>query len=84
MREPGSTTRRAFEKALKKTGVTIKPVMEIGSREAVWMAVARGLGIGVVSNLEFMLHPNLRKLSFVNADLCTHAYVVCGNEEIHS
>ena len=51
--------------------------MEIGSREAVRMTVARGLGIGVVSNLEFMLHPNLRKLSFVNADVFTHAHVVC-------
>jgi len=80
LREPGSTTRRAFEKALKQTGVTIRPVMEIGSREAVWMAVARGLGIGVVSNLEFMPHPNLRKLSFVNADVHTHAHVVCLRE----
>ena len=84
LREPGSTTRRAFEKALKKTGVTIKPVMEIGSREAVWMAVARGLGIGVVSNLEFMPHPNLRKLSFINADVCTHAHVVCLRERRNS
>jgi len=84
LREPGSTTRRAFEKALKKIGVTIKPVMEIGSREAVWMAVARGLGIGVVSNLEFMPHPNLRKLSFVNADVYTHAHVVCLRERRNS
>jgi len=80
LREPGSTTRRAFEKALKQTGVTIRPVMEIGSREAVWMAVARGLGIGVVSNLEFMPHPDLRKLSFENADVHTHAHVVCLRE----
>ena len=80
LREPGSTTRRAFEKALKQTGVSIRPVMEIGSREAVWMAVARGLGIGVVSNLEFMPHPDLRKLSFENADVHTHAHVVCLRE----
>ena len=80
LREPGSTTRRAFEKALKQTGVTIRPVMEIGSREAVWMAVAKGLGIGVVSNLEFMPHPDLRKLSFENADVHTHAHVVCLRE----
>ena len=80
LREPGSTTRRAFEKALKQTGVTIRPVMEIGSREAVWMAVARGLGIGVVSNLEFMPHPDLRKLSFENADVHTNAHVVCLRE----
>ena len=80
LREPGSTTRRAFEKALKQTGVRIRPVMEIGSREAVWMAVAKGLGIGVVSNLEFMPHPDLRKLSFENADVHTHAHVVCLRE----
>ncbi len=49
------------------------------------MPVARGLGIGVVSNLEFMLHPNLRKLSFVNADVSTMPMLfVCGNEEVHS
>ena len=80
LREPGSTTRRAFEKALKQTGVNIRPLMEIGSREAVWMAVAKGLGIGVVSNLEFMPHPDLRKLSFVNADVHTYAHVVCLSE----
>jgi len=80
LREPGSTTRRAFEKALKQTGVKIRPLMEIGSREAVWMAVAKGLGIGVVSNLEFLPHPDLRKLSFVNADVHTYAHVVCLRE----
>ena len=48
------------------------------------MPVTRGLGIGAVSNLEFMLHPNLRKLSFVNADVSTHAYVVCLRERRNS
>ncbi len=69
-----------IDQILKQTGVKIGPVMEIGSREAVWMAVARCLGIGVVSNLEFMPHPNLRKLSFINADVHTHAHVVCLRE----
>jgi DNA-binding transcriptional LysR family regulator len=71
LREPGSTTRRAFEKALTKAGVKISPVMEIGSREAVWLAVSRGLGIGVVSDEEFMWHPGLRKLTLKNADVYT-------------
>ena len=44
------------------------------------MAVARGLGIGVVSNLEFMPHPDLRKLSFEKANVRTHAHVVCLRE----
>ncbi|MCH2284997.1 MAG: hypothetical protein MK434_07965, partial [SAR324 cluster bacterium] len=50
------------------------------SREAVWMAVARGMGIGIVSNLEYMPHPDLRKLSFLNVDVHTYAYVVCLRE----
>lgn len=80
LRESGSTTRHAFEKALKQFGVSIRPIMEIGSREAVWMAVAKGMGIGIVSNLEYMPHPDLRKLSFHNADVHTYAYVVCLGE----
>ena len=80
LREPGSTTRRAFKQALKQNRVTIRPIMEIGSREAVWMAVARGMGIGIVSNLEYMPHPDLRKLSFLNVDVHTYAYVVCLRE----
>ncbi len=35
LREPGSTTRRAFKQALKQNRVTIRPIMEIGNREAV-------------------------------------------------
>ena len=84
LREPGSTTRRAFENALTKAGVKISPVMEIGSREAVWLAVSRGLGIGVVSDDEFMLHPDLRKLNLVNADVHTTAHVVCLRERRNS
>ena len=84
LREPGSETRVAFENALTKAGVKISPVMEIGSREAVWLAVARGLGIGVVSDQEFIEHPDLRKLSLVNADVHTTAHVVCLRERQHS
>jgi hypothetical protein len=49
-------------------------------KQAVWMAVAKGLGIGVVSNLEFMPHPDLRKLSFESAYVRTRAHVVCLRE----
>lgn len=77
LRELGSTTRRAFEEALKQAGVTIDPVMEIGSREAVWMAVQRGIGIGVVSEIEFVPHPRLCLLEVLDADIYTYAHVVC-------
>ena len=38
------------------------------------------MGIGVVSNLEFMPHPDLRKLSLENADVRTHAHMFCLRE----
>ena len=77
LREIGSTTRLAFEKALAEAGVAVNIVMEIGSREAVWLAVEKGVGIGVVSDIEFVPHPNLRQVVIENADIYTYAHVVC-------
>ena len=62
LRERGSTTRRAFEATLQAKGLKIRPVFEIESREGVWKAVERGLGISVVADFEFVPHPNLRAL----------------------
>ena len=80
MREVGSTTRLAFEAALASAGVTIEPVMEIGSREAVWLAVARGIGIGVVSDIEYIPHPQLHTIKISNANVYTTAHVNCLTE----
>jgi len=77
MRESGSATRLAFEDMLKKHGIEIDPVMEIGSREAVWLAVARGIGIGFVSEIEFIPHPDLRTVEISDADVYTTAHVNC-------
>ena len=48
-REEGSSTRAVAERALADLGVTLRPVMELGSTEAVREAVAAGLGVSVVS-----------------------------------
>lgn len=77
LRESGSTTRLAFERALAEAGIAVDTVMEIGSREAIWMAVQRGIGIGVVSDIEFVPHPLLRALPIADADVYTYAHVVC-------
>ena len=77
LREIGSTTRLAFENALAVAGITTNIVMEIGSREAVWLAVEKGVGIGVVSDIEFIPHTNLRPIAIENADIYTYAHVVC-------
>ena len=77
LREIGSTTRLAFESTIRDAGVTIDPVMEIGSREAVWLAVARGIGIGVVSDIEFIPHPELHTVAVADVDIFTTAHVNC-------
>jgi aminoethylphosphonate catabolism LysR family transcriptional regulator len=84
LRESGSTTRLAFEAALSEHGVNINPVMEIGSREAVWLAVARGIGIGVVSDIEFIPHPDLHVLEVADAEIFTTAHVNCLMERRNS
>lgn len=77
LRERGSTTRRALEDALARAEVKIGRAIEIGSREAIWLAVARGMGIGVVSAFEFTPHPRLHTLRVADAEIYTYAHVVC-------
>ncbi|MEM6993483.1 MAG: LysR family transcriptional regulator [Myxococcota bacterium] len=54
-RELGSGTRDVVEAALAKRGVTVDPVMTLGSTEAVKSAVAAGLGVAMVSRLTVAL-----------------------------
>jgi len=79
-REQGSTTRRALEAALAGAGVRPRVVMEIGSREAIRFAVARGIGIGAVSEAEFVPDPRLRAVPVSDAEIYTYAHVVCLRE----
>jgi len=76
VREPGSTTRRAMEDALRQAEVSPKIVMEIGSRESIREAVAKGIGLGVVSEAEFIPDPRIRALPVTDAEIFTHAHVV--------
>ena len=54
--------------------------MVIGRKEKVWMDFAKVMVIGIVSNLEFMPHKNLRKLSFKSKDILAYAWVKCSRE----
>jgi aminoethylphosphonate catabolism LysR family transcriptional regulator len=83
MREQGSTTRRAFEEALASAGVQPRVVMEIGSRESIREAVARGIGLGVVSEAEFTPGERLRVIRIADAEIFTYAHVVCLRERRH-
>jgi len=75
VRETGSTTRRNFEAATRKAGVTPEVFMEIGSREAIRGAVIRGLGISYVSEAEFVPDPALRQFAVRDAEIYTYAHV---------
>lgn len=50
-REPGSGTRGIVRERLADKGVTITPVLEMGSPEAIKSAVRAGLGVAIVSRL---------------------------------
>lgn len=49
MREPGSGTRRAFQKMLDAHDLDVKVRLELGSNEAIKQAIAGGLGLSVLS-----------------------------------
>ncbi|MCS7235876.1 MAG: LysR family transcriptional regulator [Armatimonadota bacterium] len=51
LRERGSGTREATERAFRSLGLVPTPAMELQTNEAVVRAVAAGLGIGVISRL---------------------------------
>jgi aminoethylphosphonate catabolism LysR family transcriptional regulator len=80
MREPGSSTRAAIEKALDNAGVQPTLGLEVGSREAIREAVARGLGIGAVSEAEFIPDARFKAVRIAGDPACTATYVYCMGE----
>ena len=76
VRETGSTTRRAFDQAIQGVGAWPRVVMEMGSRESIREAVAKGIGLGVVSEAEFIPDPRIRALPVTDAEIYTYAHVV--------
>lgn len=77
LREQGSTTRKALELALQKAGVQTEVVMEISSREVIRETVAQGIGIAAVSAVEYVPGPGLHMVRISDAEIHTHAHVLC-------
>ncbi|HSX56959.1 MAG TPA: LysR substrate-binding domain-containing protein [Sphingomonas sp.] len=84
MRERGSTTRRALEDGFSTIGTVPRVAMEIGSREAIREAVIRGLGIGTVSESEYIPDEQLHPLPIAGSPVLTHIYVCCLRERRRS
>ncbi|NYE26750.1 LysR substrate-binding domain-containing protein [Pigmentiphaga litoralis] len=79
-REEGSSTRRALDDAMAAAGVVPRIVMEIGSREALREAAARGIGIGAVSEAEFIPDERLVPLRIDGDPAVTETYLYCLEE----
>lgn len=84
MREEQSITRQTFETALAREGAAPVVVLEVGSREAVWEAVAEGHGIGVVSELSVRPDNRVSPIPFKGCDIFTETHVICLKERRHS
>lgn len=75
-REAGSTTRTAFEDTMERHDVSVNYILELGSREAIWKAVEKGLGMGYVADFEFVQHENLRMIPIEDVKIKTDYHVV--------
>lgn len=84
MREEGSMTRRVVESALRERNVHPDVVMEVGSRESVWEAVAEGHGIGVISEISLQPDPRIKVLAISDHQIQTRIDAVCLNQRQHS
>ena len=84
LRERGSTTRVALETALNAAGVKPQLNLEIGSREAIREAVARGLGVGAVSEAEFIPDARFKPVRIAGDPASTTTYLYCMKERSDS
>ena len=65
LREPGSGTRAVLERALAERGLSVQPLMSLGSTEAIKRAVAAGAGLAVVSRLALTLELETGRLALL-------------------
>jgi DNA-binding transcriptional LysR family regulator len=64
---------------LAAAGVDLGDTLEINNREAVMEGIIRGLGIGAVSELEYVVHERLRAIHITDTNIFISFYVVCLN-----
>ena len=77
LREKSSATRQSLDQAINEAGVSLGETLEINSREAVMDGIIRGLGVGAVSEIEYVPHEKLRLIRIIDADVFISFYVAC-------
>jgi DNA-binding transcriptional LysR family regulator len=77
MREKSSRTRQLVEERCKQLGVSLDCVMQLNSREAIVHAIAKGIGIGFVSAVEYAETPGTKPITFVNHPFSIDYHLCC-------
>lgn len=79
IREEGSATRQATERALRQAGVTFRPAMELDHTETIKRAVMAGLGVAFVSRYaveDEVRAGRLRTLAVQGVTIRRHFHVI--------
>ncbi|QEY60961.1 LysR family transcriptional regulator [Metapseudomonas lalkuanensis] len=76
-REPGSLTRRTFERACASQELELPADLELNSREAVIEAVAAGIGVSVIYGQEAPKDPRVKVLPLKGEGLVSRHFLAC-------
>ncbi|MDG9885731.1 LysR family transcriptional regulator [Pseudomonas putida CSV86] len=77
LREPSSRTRQLVEETCRHAGIELDCAMQLNSREAIVHAIARGIGIGFVSAVEYAETPGTRPITFVDHPFHIDYHLCC-------
>lgn len=77
LREKNSRTRQLVEEGCNRLDIQLNCVMQLNSREAIVHAIAKGIGIGFVSAVEYDEIPSTRPITFVNQPFSIDYHLCC-------
>lgn len=80
LREVGSVTRATTERMLQQAGVQPASTLEVGSRESIREAIVLNMGVSAIPRREVPNHPDLRVLTFADAQPAMSEYLYCLND----
>ncbi len=84
LRETGSMTRELSLKVFKRAGQAPQRILEMGSREAIAWAIARGMGASLLPLREVPPHAELRTVPLADISIHSYEYVYCLKERMHA
>ncbi|VVO44554.1 LysR substrate-binding domain-containing protein [Pseudomonas fluorescens] len=77
LREKSSRTRQLVEESSQRLDVALNCVMQLNSREAIVHAIAKGIGIGFVSAVEYAETPGTKPITFVDHPFFIDYHLCC-------